>query len=86
MAREHGAIVRALEIAAAFPERDAEEGRKGHRHLRRAPDHETGSGGSDAWQRRQRRVVSSENYGVLYLSGQATLLQGGAAQGGVKFQ
>ena len=26
------------------------------------------------------------NYGVLYLSGQASLLQGGAAQGGVKFQ
>ena len=26
------------------------------------------------------------NYGVLYLSGQASWLQGGAAQGGVKFQ
>ena len=26
------------------------------------------------------------NYGALYLSGQTSLLQGGAAQGGVKFQ
>jgi hypothetical protein len=29
---------------------------------------------------------ASSFYGVLYLSGQAILLQGGAAQGGVKFQ
>src|SRR6185436_7218545 len=32
------------------------------------------------------QAQAPRSYGVLYLSGQASSLQGGAAQGGVKFQ